>query len=175
MLCYMCFSFATESSTDQSSLCEHFCFEYLPLTWALFAHGLVPTFVHRPLCGPYDAVDTHLPAVEEGAVFVASSFFVTPNQTRGLCESAVPCTTDADCPAGGSASPDSPATGSQYLTGTCMTSLGLCQQAAWCPAEQAATATVISLKDTANFTLFFRVDGSFADFRGHVFHNGDDV
>ncbi len=65
-------------------------------------------------------------------MFVTTSFFTTPSQTRGVCSSTVACQSDANCPSG-LTTPGSTPVG--VLTGTCNTTAQLCEMSAWCPVE----------------------------------------
>lgn len=56
--------------------------------------------VDWPSCGPFDTYDTSVPPQQEGAVFVATSFYTTPKQTRGLCNTKFSCTADSECSKG---------------------------------------------------------------------------
>ena len=48
---------------------------------------------------PWDAVDAVQPALEDGAAFIATEVYYTPQQQIGNCSSwSKPCTTGADCP-----------------------------------------------------------------------------
>eukprot|EP00750_Incisomonas_marina_P013994 INCI17582.2.p1 GENE.INCI17582.2~~INCI17582.2.p1 ORF type:complete len:429 (+),score=38.46 INCI17582.2:311-1597(+) len=137
-----------------------------------------PNGIDWPSCGPYDTYDTSVPPQQEGAVFIATSFYSTPKQTRGLCNSPFRCTTDADCSHGLNG------TGSDaiYLTGKCVadantTSANHCEMAAWCPPEvskDVLNENKHNLSDTGDFTVFFRVDGSFSEL-GSNFSTGDDL
>ena len=47
---------------------------------------------------PWDAIDAVMPALENGAAFVATTVYVTKRQTIGnFTNPALPCTADSDC------------------------------------------------------------------------------
>ena len=70
----------------------------------------------------------------------------------------------------------------RYLTGKCVadantTSANHCEMAAWCPPEvskDVLNENKHNLSDTGDFTVFFRVDGSFSEL-GSNFSTGDDL
>ena len=135
-----------------------------------------PSMHPRPKCGPYDNSDTSVPPQQEGAVFVATSFYNTPSQKRAICDSLIDCDPDKTCKEG--VVQKGTSAGAEYLTGVCNTGSNKCEMAAWCPPE--VKKTVLNeqkhnLSDTGNFTIFFRVDGSFSAFENELFSTGDDL
>jgi hypothetical protein len=124
-----------------------------------------------PNCGPYDANDVSLPPQQEGAVFIATSFQNTPNQKRDVCAgSEIYCTTNNDCTIG----PVGAGSEQEYLNGECNSTTKTCNQVGWCPPENTKTSVKHILDETSNFTIFFRVDGSFGAL-GTPFSTGDEL
>jgi len=149
--------------------------------------GYTPPGSVQPWYGPnttadtgvhiYDSYDLVLPAMEENALFVTTSMWVTKNQRRGIC-SAYPaypytdtkntCQTDADCiPL--KAVPNGIQTG---LPGSCRTNYtdpgqlwpvtmgSFCDVYAWCPTEleldnHLNNFTILGVED---FTVFVRMN-----------------
>ena len=83
-------------------------------------------------------------------MFVGTSFYSTPEQRRGFCDSKVKCGTDNSCPQGTVGSGSSAAT----LTGNCNTTTHACEMAAWCPPEASKTVTNVLLENNIHVVAF---------------------
>ena len=117
--------------------------------------------------------DVSVPPSQEGALFVATSFYTTPKQTRGVCESKY-----NKCSSGCKQGMHGTGADMVYLTGECNKTSDACLMSAWCPPE--ASSKILNknkhnLTDTGNFSIFFRVDGSFTSFQDEIFSTGDDL
>lgn len=105
----------------------------------------------------WDSIDVVNPPMEKGATFITTNFMVTRGQSRGVCNSPDPCTSNANC-TGASSNVDS----GGIRTGEC-TAEGYCQVLAWCPVEEnlSGKATFNFLEGVEEFTTFIRNSISF--------------
>jgi len=108
---------------------------------------------------PWDAQDVVIPPEEEGAVFIATSYQVVYNQTRGECSSA-----DAPCPCdkiAGAATPYG------VIVNQCNASSNQCLQSSWCPSapvtvpfEPAPSELIYGVN---SFTIFAKVSAKWPE------------
>ena len=97
-------------------------------------------------------------------LIIATSYVAATNQTRGFCAGGIVCTSDDDCNAGLAKRGTN---NSEILTGRCSlnnaTGFGHCEKTGWCQVGDLYNEdSRVMLSDTGNFTVSFRVDGTFS-------------
>lgn len=100
----------------------------------------------------WDSVDVVYPPKEPDALFMTTNFQLIPMQTRGICNSTVPCSSNSNCPTLQSSADDN-----GIYDGICDPYSSNCSIYAWCPPEASDEIPTNYLNGVQNFTVFIRV------------------